>query len=164
MLRAPAAVVIVALLGAFALVHWPAALAPVFGKLGSTAKLFAAYLVAVPCHEWLHLLGYRLFGRVPRAAIRTEWHGVGALARCDAPMSVRAYRWAIALPGLTLGLAPLIVGFAINHAWLAAFGAFATGAAMADVGVLWALRGATAGSLVELRLDLGGYCLQSVSR
>ena len=157
LLRLPAAVVILALLLAHAALWGRDSLGAVFGERNAAVALVVAYLVSLPLHEALHLLGYRRIGRAPREAVSVRMHGLVAYARCAVPLRAAAYRAAVALPGLALGVLPFVLGLSLGHGWLAAFGAFLTGGAVGDARVLWTLRAVPGDALVLFRPDLGAF-------
>jgi len=159
MLRLPAAVTIVTLLGVFALIRGPAALWSVFGSIPSAGALFVAYVASAPVHERLHIIGYRWIGRVAPSATRIVWFGLIGVAECHAPMRVWPYRWSIALPGLVLGVVPFVIGLVAGEPWPSAFGAFCIGAAMADVRVLWTIRRLPAAASIEMQPRLGAFVI-----
>ena len=157
MFRVPASLLAIGLLGLHALVWGRTALRPVFGSPGAAALLLALSIASVPVHEALHVAGYRVVGRAPRTATRVVVRGLMAYAHCAAPMPAGAYRAAIALPGLGLGLLPAAAGLALGLAWLTAYGAFALAGALADARVLWALRRVPSAAPVVFRPEFGPY-------
>jgi hypothetical protein len=157
MLRLPAALLAVGLLGAHALAWGRASLLPVFGSLAATGLLFLAYVASIPSHEALHVAGYRAIGRVPPGAAGVSVRGLMAYAHCSAPMPARAYRISLALPGVVLGVLPAAIGLATGLAWPTAFGAFALGGALADARVIWALRDVPASAPVLFCPAAGAY-------
>ena len=64
-------------------------------------------------------------------------------------MRARVYRWAVAMPGLVLGLFPSLVGIATGNGWVLLFGLFFFFAAAGDALILWLLRGVGGNELVE---------------
>jgi hypothetical protein len=119
---------------------WLLALAPV-----------PVIVVSTAVHEGLHALGFRLFGGVPWRSIRfgIHWRLLTPYAGTAAPMPARGYRWAAALPGLALGLAPTVAGLAMGSGWLTSYGAFMLGAAGGDAIALWAMRHVPPGARVR---------------
>ena len=53
------------------------------------------------------------------------------------------------MPGLLLGIVPMVVGVVIGSGWLLFFGAISTLAAGGDMLILWLLRGVPGHRLVE---------------
>ena len=104
--------------------------------------LVPALLLSILLHEGLHALGFLLFGRAPRHAVHFGIHRatLSPFAGCRAPISARAYRAAVILPALALGVLPAAVGLATGDGFLAVWGAFMLHAAAGDLIVLWTIR------------------------
>jgi hypothetical protein len=111
----------------------------------------AIFFGAIVVHEALHGVGFALFGRVPRREISfgIKWKTFTPYTHTAAPMSARAYRGAVALPGLALGIVPALVGLALGNGFLAAWGTLLLGAAGGDIAILWAIRAIPAPALVR---------------
>lgn len=93
-------------------------------------------------HELLHGMGY-IWGGADHSEVEygVYWSSLTPYAHCTVPLRCGPYRWAIALPGLALGVAPLVVGL-ITGSWTTVlFAAFMLGAAGLDAMLLWMLRG-----------------------
>jgi hypothetical protein len=99
-------------------------------------------LVLVVVHELLHAVGFLLFARVHWTQIKfgVLWKALMPYAHCKVPVPIRAYRLAIALPIVILGIIPTVIGLAIGSALLTLYGAFMTAAGLGDVLILWVLR------------------------
>lgn len=146
-----------------ALVFLPAALLPVaaHGAIWGMASLgkgfgdvfsllfFPALLVSIVIHELLHAAGF-LLGGAPRAALRfgIDRKTLSPFAGCTAPLKARAYRFAIVLPALVLGVLPVAYGLATGAAWATMWGAFMLLCAGGDFAALWAMRAVPAGARV----------------
>jgi len=117
----------------------------------ATLLPWAVIGVSAVVHEALHAVGFRAFGGVPWRSIRfgVNWRLLTPFAGTSTPMSARAYRWAGALPGLVLGVAPAVAGLALGSGWLASYGAFMLGAAGGDAVALWAIRRVPSGARVR---------------
>jgi hypothetical protein len=113
--------------------------------------IFVVFFLGIVIHEWLHGLAWRLFGDVPASAVQYgfKWKTLTPYAHATQPMSVRPYQIGTLMPGLLLGLLPLALGLLLGNGWLYAFGILFTWAASGDFLILWLLRGARPGSLVE---------------
>lgn len=107
------------------------------------ALLFiAAFAVGTVLHEVLHGVGHT-WGEATWDDIQfgMHWGALTPFAQCHIPSRTRSYRFAVALPGLVLGLIPLAVGLSMGI-WLASFyGFLMLVAAAGDILVLWILRG-----------------------
>jgi hypothetical protein len=92
-------------------------------------------------HEGLHGLGF-LLGGAARSEVKfgIAWSKLMPYANCRAPMSARAYRVALALPGVGLGLLPAGVGLTLGWWEWTLFGTLMLGPAGGDAAVLWAIR------------------------
>lgn len=92
------------------------------------------YVVLIVLHELFHLLGFRIFGKVPWKSMIVGMNlklGV-AYATTDVPMTNRAIRKALLLPFWTTGVLPAVIGLVIgNGIWLG-LAAFLIGGAAGD--------------------------------
>lgn len=104
--------------------------------------LVPALLASIVIHEGLHALGFLLFGRAPRGSVHFGIHRgtLSPFAGCRAPLTARAYRAAVILPALALGVLPAAYGLATGHGFAAVWGAFMLHAAAGDLIVLWTIR------------------------
>jgi hypothetical protein len=109
------------------------------------------FLLSIIVHELLHAVGYMWAGGVPRTAIKFgfSWRGLAPYAHCHQPMTARAYRTAVLLPGLILGLIPGILGLLFGSFWLTLFGTIMLIAAGGDAAVLLAIRQLPASTIVR---------------
>jgi hypothetical protein len=103
--------------------------------------LLGSLLVAIPAHELLHLLGFRLAGAPASAlGLGVVWKALTPFASCRVPLTRRGYAWAAALPGLVLGVAPMVLAVPLGSLALFAFGAAMTIGAAGDALAIWGLR------------------------
>jgi hypothetical protein len=104
--------------------------------------LVPGFAVTIVVHEGLHALGFLLFGRVPRGTIHfgVDRATLSPFAGCRVPMSSRAYRAAVLLPALVLGLGTLVPGWILGIGWLAVLGTLQLIAAGGDLVAWWAIR------------------------
>lgn len=109
-------------------VHWVALAVAVVGSI------FA--------HELLHILAFRVFGGVPLHQIRlgVYWPALMPYANTSARLTARAYRMVIALPGVVLGVLPIVIAIMVANGALLWYGALMLSAAAGDAVALWALR------------------------
>jgi hypothetical protein len=100
------------------------------------------FFLGIVVHEGLHGLGFAWVGGVPRREISfgVKWLTLTPYAHCVVPMRASAYRAAVALPALALGVLPALVGLALGNGVLAAWGTLLLGAAGGDLAILWAIR------------------------
>jgi hypothetical protein len=117
--------------------------------VGWTAVLI--FCLSIVVHELLHAVGYIWVGGVPRTAVKFgfSWRGLAPYAHCREAMTARAYRTAVLLPGIILGVLPAIVGLLIGSFWLTLFGAIMVMAAGGDLAVLLAVRDVPATAIVR---------------
>jgi hypothetical protein len=119
--------------------------------------LLVAYPVGILVHEWIHAFGFAVFGDAPMNTISIGMYRFTAYCQCNAPVSAPDFRVAIALPGIVLGVIPVVVAFAFGYGWWILFGALMTSAALGDVLILWALRGVEPQNRIAYRPRLGRY-------
>jgi hypothetical protein len=101
-------------------------------------------------HEGLHAAGFLMFGRVPHGTVHfgVDRATLSPYAGCRVPMSARAYRAAVLLPALVLGLGTLIPGWILGVGWLAVLGTLQLITAGGDLVAYWAIRDIPAGARV----------------
>lgn len=119
-----------------------------FFALGS---FLPAALIGIVLHEMLHGLTWALAGRRPFSSIRFGFN-VATLtpyAHFKDPLPANAYRLGAAMPGLALGVLPLLIAFATGNGWLAGFGMLFLVAAGGDILILWMLRHVPATSTIQ---------------
>ncbi|HYJ80286.1 MAG TPA: DUF3267 domain-containing protein [Longimicrobiaceae bacterium] len=105
--------------------------------------LFVPLLVAsIVVHEALHALGFVAVGGAPRGAIHfgVDRRTLSPFAGCTAPLRARAYRGAVLLPSLVLGVAPVVAGLVTGSGWPTLWGALMLFCAGGDFAALWAMR------------------------
>jgi putative zincin peptidase len=101
-----------------------------------------AFAASVVAHEALHAAGFLLLGRAPRRAIRfgLDRATLSPFAGCRVPLRAGAYRAAVLLPALVLGVGPAAWGLWKGAGWATLWGAFMLLCAGGDFAVLWAMR------------------------
>lgn len=112
---------------------------PVTALLG----LFALLLGGLLLRDVVQMIAYRWIGRVPRGA--THFAGgqaaLGPRVQCDMPVSARAYRAIVLLPGLLLGVLPGIAGVMTGSWLLVVWGLWMIVVSGSAWAALWAMRG-----------------------
>ena len=100
------------------------------------------FLISVVIHEGLHAVGFRFAGGVPLSRIKFgfNWKGMVPYAHCQEPLRTSAYRLAVLLPGLLLGIIPGLLGVALRLPILVMWATLMLLAAGGDAAVLWAVR------------------------
>jgi hypothetical protein len=127
-----------------------------FREVEAGAVLLAAYAMGIVVHEWLHGIGFTASG-APWKQIRFGVYKFTAYCQCDAAVPAAGFRWAVALPGMVLGLIPATAGLTFGWGWVTVFGALMTSAAVGDALILWALRSVPDGARIAYRPDIQRY-------
>jgi hypothetical protein len=98
--------------------------------------------LAVVAHEGIHAIGWKLFSGLGWDQIKfgIDRKTLSPYCHARAPMRASAYRIGAALPGILLGVVPIIVGLVGASAGWTAFGALLLSAAVGDALVLWVIR------------------------
>jgi hypothetical protein len=119
-----------------------AALGADFRSVARLHILIPLFALLVVAHELLHAAGFLYFARVRREDIRfgMNWRALSPYAHCKAAVRARAYKGAVLLPGLLLGVLPNLIGLATGNGWLLLWGFFMAIAAAGDLAILWAIR------------------------
>jgi hypothetical protein len=93
-------------------------------------------------HELLHAVGFWLVGGAPLGRIKFgfSWQGFAPYAHCREPLQTTAYRIAVVLPGVFLGVLPGLFGVALQQPLLVMWATLMLLAAGGDAAVLWAVR------------------------
>jgi hypothetical protein len=118
-------------------------------------------IVSVPIHELIHAIGFRFFGNIPWAKIKFGFvvKLLAPYAHPAVPINITAYTWAGALPGLILGVLPLITGLIIRSMLLSFLGMTAMAMAGGDVLTLWKLRDAPKDSYILENQEQDGFTI-----
>lgn len=133
-------VMLAALVGPFyALYGWDD-LAMAIELLFGTWSNLIVLAFAIVAHEMLHAVGF-LLGGAPPTSLHFGVQKMSPYAGCKAPLEIGAYRLAIALPGLVLGVLPWLWGMATGAGWLVLWAAVMLMASGGDILVFWITRG-----------------------
>ena len=102
----------------------------------------AVLLVGSAAHEGLHALTWLVAGKLRYSDLRfgINWRTLAPFAHSRAPLPVNAYRIGVVMPGLVLGLVPVVMGTALGWPLLTLFAAILLAAAAGDLVVLFLLR------------------------
>lgn len=130
---------------------------PAAGDGPSATLLMTVVFGGIVVHEALHGVGY-VWGGAGRSEVEfgVDWSSLTPYAHCEAPLRCGPYRWAIALPGLALGVVPLLVGLAVGSWPTVLLAALMLGAAGGDAMLLWMLRGVPSDAWVRDHPDKMG--------
>jgi hypothetical protein len=118
-------------------------------------------IVSIPIHELIHAIGFRFFGNIPWSKIKFGFAVklLAPYAHPTLPINKIAYAWAGALPGLVLGVIPLITGLIIRSMLLSFLGMIAMGMAGGDAFTLWKLRFAPKDSYILENQEQDGFTI-----
>jgi Putative zincin peptidase len=116
---------------------------------GITLFFWLSVPAGLVIHEGLHGLGFYL-GGARRQDVRygIAWSKFMPYAHCKVPLTARAYRLSVVLPGLVLGLVPALVGLLLGWGTWVVFGWVMIACAGGDAAILWAIRHVPAESRV----------------
>ncbi len=122
-----------------------------FALFGNIGIMLLVILGGIVVHELIHGITWMLCGNKPRSTIKFGFQlkTLTPYAHCTEPLEVHAYRLGGLMPGLLLGIGPLLAGMVTGSGVLTIFGLFFTLAAGGDFLILWTLRSVQAGALVE---------------
>jgi hypothetical protein len=111
--------------------------------------LIPATIAGVVVHELLHMAGY-LAGGAPRGTLHfgINLRVLSPYAGCRHPLSAMAYRRAVLLPALVLGVAPAAFALASGAGWLLVWAYLMLVVSAGDFAALWAMRAVDADALV----------------
>lgn len=104
--------------------EWPGFWRAAFDTILWTVAALVIYIISALIHEALHLLAMLVVARVPPATFRFGMRlSDGVLfVHSSRPMSARAYRVVLLLPGLVLGLLPAAIGTIQGLGWVVVYG------------------------------------------
>jgi len=108
------------------------------------------FIAGIIVHELLHGLAWAYFGKKPFRSIRFGFNvkAFSPYAHCREAMTIQAYRWGAAIPGLMLGLIPSALGLILGNGSIMIFGLLFTAAAGGDALIIWLIRKENSASLV----------------
>jgi len=107
-------------------------------------------LVLVILHELLHALAWKLAGGLSFSEFKfgIAWKTLSPYCHATRPMDISAYRVGVIVPGIVLGILPVILGTMMGDGFITVLGALLTAGAVGDVYVLWLLRHVPEGAQV----------------
>lgn len=96
------------------------------------------FIIGVVVHELLHGITWAFFATNGLKSIKfgMKWLYLMPYCHCSSPMKRNSYILGGIMPGLVLGVIPMIIGLAQANAWLTILGVIFTGAAGGDLIVL----------------------------
>lgn len=140
---------VVVCIGSFWLLWGWGSLAEGASDVFLTWLFLPAFLAAIVIHEALHAVGFLIAGS-PRSALHfgIDRSTLSPFAGCRVPVTVAAYRLAVVLPGLLLGVLPWVCGLATGTGWAVVWGTLMIVTAAGDGIILWIIRGLPRGTRV----------------
>jgi len=117
----------------------------------STVTFISFLFGAIVVHELLHGVGFYAIGKIPRARIGfgVKWLTFTPYCHCAEPMPASAYRWAVALPTLVLGVIPGLLGLLLGNFLLAFWAVIMLVSGSGDLAILWAIRSVPGRAIVR---------------
>lgn len=115
---------------------------PLLGAFTNPVIILPA-LVLVIIHEVLHAMAWKLAGGLALRDFKfgIAWKTLSPYCHATKPMPISAYRVGVVVPGIVLGILPVVIATILGNGVLAILGALLTAGAVGDVYVLWLLRG-----------------------
>ncbi|MCB8964860.1 MAG: DUF3267 domain-containing protein [Bacteroidales bacterium] len=104
-------------------------------------RLLLILILGIVLHEGLHGLTWGLFAKSGLKSIRfgIKWACLTPYCHCNEPLKRNHYLLGGIMPGLVLGLFPVIVALILGIGWMLLLGIFFIGAAGGDIMVLFKL-------------------------
>ena len=123
-----------------------------FLNLLESPFLFLLFIiVGVFAHEYLHKIGWMIFGKMPSSTIEFGFQlkTLSPYAHATKPMEISGYRWGAALPFILLGIIPAIIGIIRGNPIYLLYGIIFILAAGGDLLILWITRFLKRGTKIE---------------
>jgi hypothetical protein len=117
----------------------------------SAGVVFLAFVLGLVVHELIHAVTWFLAGRLTWSSIAfgVNWSVLTPFAHAKVPLPINAYRIGAAMPGLLLGVIPVLLGVALGWPRLFMFGGAFLGLAAGDLLILMVLAKVPSGALVQ---------------
>ncbi|MDA3891393.1 MAG: DUF3267 domain-containing protein [Salinivirgaceae bacterium] len=114
-------------------------------------KIFVLLFLGIPIHEFLHAATWMVLQTEGFENIKFgfNWQSLTPYTHYTKPMVIWKYRWGGAIPGLFMGVIPIILSFVFSNASLNFIGFLFSWAAMGDVISLWMTRKYKANQIVK---------------
>ncbi|MFC1564271.1 metalloprotease family protein [candidate division KSB1 bacterium] len=120
-------------------------------------------IIGVVLHELLHGIVCAVYGKKGFKSFEFGiiWKALAPYAHCKEPLTVKAYRIVIIMPGLILGVIPSLTGIILGNDLMTLYGMIFTGVAGGDIIIFWKLRKLESGNLVQDLPDkIGCYIVE----
>jgi len=115
--------------------------------------LFGILIFGILAHELIHGVFWMIFSKKGKAFESIKfgviWKFLTPYCHCKYPLSVKHYRVGGSMPGVILGVIPLLLGLATGNSGIFIFGIFFTVTACGDFLILWMLRKENKRTLVQ---------------
>ena len=137
---------------------WETSLYDLFAFFENIPLLLGSFILGTVIHELIHAICWVWLDGTPWSTIHFgfKWSTLTPYVHCPQPIEVNNYRWGVVMPGIILGFLPYLAALILQNGWLLGFGLFFTLAAGGDLLILWLLRKAEPGTLVQDHPDLVG--------
>lgn len=126
--------------------------AKINGTVGYTsATVLTLMLVGIILHELIHGITWSFFAKKGFKSIRFGfiWKALTPYCHCNEPLLVKQYIIGGVMPGIVLGLCPVLFGLIIGHLGITFFGLLFTIAAGGDLLIIHSLRKEKSTNLVQ---------------
>ena len=116
-------------------------------------------IAGVPVHEVIHAATFRLIGRVHPVGITFGFNrrALAPFVHCSVPVSVRIYRISAIMPGLLLGVLPIVIGILLGSGQAFIVGYVLLLAALGDAMILVLLHDLHKDQLVQDHASKPGF-------
>jgi len=114
-------------------------------------KIFVLLFLGIPIHEFLHAATWMILQKEGFKNIKFgfNWQSLTPYTHYTQPMVMRKYRWGGAVPGVLMGVIPIIVSLIFGMASINFVGFLFLWAALGDVISLWMTRKYGANQIVN---------------
>jgi len=123
-------------------------------------------IIGAALHELIHGIACALYCKKGYKSFKFGiiWKALAPYAHCKEPLTVKAYRIVIIMPGLMLGIIPSTIGIVLGNSLVAFFGMIFTSVAGGDIIMFWLTRKLQSNTLVQDIPDrIGCYIIENKS-
>jgi len=134
-----------------------------FSLIKGTAILIGIIIGGTIIHEGLHGVTWALFARKKWDAIHFGifWQALMPYCHCREPLKLIPYITGLAMPGLILGILPLIAGYLSGVSLIFLFGLYFTYSAISDFRIIMLLRHESATAWIKDHPEQIGWVVYS---
>ena len=133
---------------------------------GKPILLFFGFVAFIVLHEMIHGLTWQGLSGGNRGVVEygVKWKVLTPYAHLKIPIGLNSYRWGTGMPGLLLGVLPVLIGLGLGDGIIFLIGLFMTASAGGDFTILYLLRNDRTPALVEDHPDNAGcYVLVEIT-